>query len=342
MLDNPYQFALLFCQSGRTAVACSAADLDWEPAVECARFHFVRKGELPAVNGGIAARIQPLWDQSAGEPYCRGFRVCISRNGSRPVTADYTARYFRHLASRASQRLVDQGNLDADEEFQYVVIALHKAEMAADSSTFEMAEKPAELPLLDASLEPWVEGAQKVGVVDPDDMPVFIPRRVLDEAAALTKAEQGRETGGVLIGVLRRDASALEVLAEVTAQIPAEHTRGDAVKLTFTAETWAAVDAAIRLRRRSEMYLGYWHSHPVREWCKSRDCTIEKQKSCKLAKDFFSVDDQALLRAAFPRAYSLGVVVNDTAFADMTFSLFGWREGQIQPRGFYLIEENYA
>jgi len=29
-------------------------------------------------------------------------------------------------------------------------------------------------------------------------------------------------------------------------------------------------------------------------------------------------------------------------FADLSFSLFGWREGKIHPRGFYLLEESHA
>jgi len=80
----------------------------------------------------------------------------------------------------------------------------------------------------------------------------------------------------------------------------------------------------------------------VREWCKNKECTPEKQKTCRLAKDFFSADDQALLRAVFPRAYGLGLVVNDTAFTDLTFSLFGYREGLIQSRGFHVLEDNHA
>ena len=65
-------------------------------------------------------------------------------------------------------------------------------------------------------------------------MPVFVSRRVLDEAAERTHAEEGSETGGILIGKLWRDADAGEIFAEVTAQIPAEHTSGSNVKLTFT------------------------------------------------------------------------------------------------------------
>ena len=101
-------------------------------------------------------------------------------------------------------------------------------------------------------------------------------------------AASGRETGGILIGRLHHDAALPEIFAEVSAQIPAEHTLGTVARLTFTAETWSAASAAIRLRNQGEVYLGYWHSHPVREWCRAKECTLEKQKTCRLAKDFFS------------------------------------------------------
>jgi len=48
------------------------------------------------------------------------------------------------------------------------------------------------------------------------------------------------------------------------------------------------------------------------------------------------------MRAAFSRAHSVGLVVNDTAFSDPTFSLFGWRGGKIHPRGYYILEEQHA
>jgi hypothetical protein len=173
-------------------------------------------------------------------------------------------------------------------------------------------------------------------------MPVFIPRRILDEAATLTMQTEHHETGGILIGHLHRDTGLPEIFAEATAQIPAEHTHSSATKLTFTAESWSAATAAIYLRNRSEIFLGYWHSHPVKDWCASRECSLEKQKHCRLVKDFFSEDDCAVMRAAFPRAYSLGLVANNTATDGVTFSLFGWREGGIHPRGFHVLEETHA
>jgi hypothetical protein len=165
-------------------------------------------------------------------------------------------------------------------------------------------------------------------------MPLFIPQRVLAEAKALSKEAGAKETGGILIGHLGRDSQLPEIFAQVTAQIPARHTEASLTSLTFTSETWTAVRNALDLRRKGELMLGWWHSHPVREWCK--DCSAESQKACAMAVDFFSAHDHALHRTVFPRAYSVALVVNDLSENDATFSMFGWRRGLLESRGFHL------
>lgn len=344
MLKIDHKFAFVLFDDESALLGSAAVEVDWEPAVQWTSFYFGRRGELPLTNGCGAASILPLWDRELKAPYCRGFRVSIARDGQPPCTSDFPSGYFRRLASKAAALFIEQGKLEKDAVFRYVVVALDGEEPgeAAPVTGLQVEERVAPLRLQESSLKTWQGQSTAVGIVDSDDMPAFVPQYVLDQVAAQTLAQRGRETGGILIGHLHRDATVPEIFAEVTAQIPAEHTRGDAVKLTFTPETWSAVDTAIKLRNRSERYLGYWHSHPVQEWCTSRGCTLEKQANCKLAKDFFSVDDEALLRAVFPQAHSLALVANDTAFRELTYSWFGWREGAIHPRGYHLIGDHHA
>jgi hypothetical protein len=344
MFVNEYRFGLLLFRKDGSALGSTPVTVDWEPAVEWTRFYHARRGELPFCADGTSS-IQPLWDRSDGEPYMRGFRVVCEFEGRKPVATDFPSAYFDGVAARASEELVRRGKLAAGDTYLFQAVAFPAngaGAKAGEGLDLVVVEEQPAVPLTEGSLTEYRRRSSPVGVVDGDDTPVFIPQRVLDEAAACTRAAEGRETGGTLIGRLRRDPALPEIFAEVSAQIPAEHTQGSAAKLTFTAETWTSANAVIRLRNQSEVFLGYWHSHPVREWCSAKECTPEKQKSCKLAKDFFSDDDRAVLRAAFPRAYSLGLVANDTAFADLSFSLFGWREGKIHPRGFYLLEESHA
>jgi hypothetical protein len=343
MLVNDYKWAVLLFRNDGAALGSAAVTVDWDPAAEWTRFYHARRGTTAFGDGGTAS-ILPLWDRSQGEPYLRGFRVVLDPNGGGPVSSDFPSSYFAEVASQASDELLKLGKLEAGETYLYQAVAFRSEGRGQPSNGLQLAvveERPV-VGLAESALAPWLRRATASGVVDADDLPVFVPRRVLDEAAGLTRAADGKETGGTLIGHLYRDPSLPEIFAVVTGQIPAEHAEGGVAKLTFTADTWTAANRVIRLRNRDEAFLGYWHSHPVREWCKAKECTPEKQRDCRLAKDFFSQDDKAVMRAAFPRSYSLGLVVNDTAFADLTYSLFGWREGKIHPRGFYLMEESDA
>jgi hypothetical protein len=339
MLVDEHRYGLLLFRKDGSALGSAPVTVDWEPAAEWTRFYHTRRGGVPLGEEGTAT-IEPLWDRSEGEPYMRGFRVAYA-SGGRKVASDFPSSYFNDVAAQVSAELVKLGKLEAGDSYLFQAVAFAKNGSGKPSGRLELEvveEKPA-LEIVESRLDDFRRRSSPAGVVDADDMPVFIPQRVLDEAAALTRGAEVRETGGILIGRLHHDSALPEIFAEVSAQIPAEHTQGTVAKLTFTAGTWSAASAAIRLRNQGEVYLGYWHSHPVREWCRGKECTLEKQKTCSLAKGFFSEDDRAVMRAAFPRAHSLGLVVNDTSFADLSFSLFGWREGKIQPRGHYLLEE---
>jgi hypothetical protein len=343
MFVNEFRYGLLLFKKDGSALGAASVAPDWEPAVEWTRFYQARKGKAPFCGDGTAS-IQPLWDRTEGEPYIRVFRVAYESEGRQAGAAEFPTNYFSEVAAQASQEFVKRGKLETGDTYLFQAVAYPangaaKADTGLDLALVE--ERPA-VSLGEANLAEYRQRSSPSGIVDADDMPVFIPQRVLDEAAALTRRYEGFETGGILIGRMHRDPNLPEIFAEVSAQVPAEHTQGTVAKLTFTAETWSAAHAAIRLRNQQEVYLGYWHSHPVREWCKSRECSPEKQKTCRLAKDFFSEDDSAVMRAAFHRAWSVGLVANDTAFTDLSFSLFGWREGKIHPRGFYLLEDSHA
>jgi hypothetical protein len=338
MLTLPYRFAVpLFRQDG-TCAGTVPAERDWALAHEWTIFFHQRRGDLPLAGNGSAA-VLPLWDRTLGEPYCRGYRVMVARHGQGPVTADFPITHFAEIAKAAASLFIERGLLREGERYSYHLVAHPAAAEVPQPGELTVTNASPGVPVREASLGARRARGKPAGVQDADDMPVFVSGQVLREAAERTALERGRETGGILIGMLGRDGAGGEIFAEITAQIPAQHTTGTQVKLTFTPQTWAAADAARRLRGRGEISLGYWHSHPVLEWCKGKACSLEKQKTCPLARDFFSPDDEAVMRAAFPRAYSLAIVANDTAFTDLTFSMFGNREGLLQPRGFCVLEE---
>lgn len=341
MDTDTYRFTLeLFRQDG-TSVGQVALDgplaVDWAPAEEWVRFLAIRRdGRSPA---GVAREstppVEPVWHAKLGQPYVQAFRVSAGVGGR--VTSEHIdTAYLRGLAERAAAHFVAEKAIAQGDRVVFVAAAYPRQSPRArveglQLSAEDVSEAP---PLREGRLTEFTQGRPALGPSEDGDFPVFVSSRILDEAAALARRAGDCETGGVLVGRLWRDPAAREVFAEVTAQVPARHTAATAARLTFTHETWTDVRAAIALRRSDELMLGWWHSHPVRVWC--RECPPEKQAACSLARGFFSEHDRALHRTMFPAAYGVGLLVNDLQ-EGATFSLFGWRRGLLAPRGFSLL-----
>jgi proteasome lid subunit RPN8/RPN11 len=335
MPTNGYQYVIELFREDDTPLGQASVNVDWGPAEEWAKFQALRRGMLASGEAGRVSSIEPLWLPKAGEPYLEGFRVnVVTRAGE--LATDFATGYFKRLASQASSHFIENGRLQTGDRIRYLAAAFRqRSEQSNGGSKFQFIteEVAPSIAIKDSLFDESVTKSIPHGTSCANDVPVFVPQRVLDEAATLSRDAGAKETGGILIGHLNRDAAVPQVFVKVTAQIHARHTEADLTKLTFTAETWTEVQAAIDLRRKDEIMLGWWHSHPVREWCK--ECAPERQQVCKMAADFFSTHDQALHRTVFPSAYSIALVANVTS-GDLTFSAFGWREGVLEPRGFHV------
>lgn len=336
MPTNQYRYVIELFREDDTPVGQATVTVDWGPAEEWAKFQAMRSGLLASDEAGRVSSIEPVWMSKAGEPYIESFRVnVVTRSGK--VATDFGTGYFKSLVTQASTHFVENGRLQTGDRVRYLAAAFRQQERRHNGSRFQFTteEVAPSMTMKNSSLADSLRHAMPQGAICAGDIPVFVPQRVLDEAAAASTEAGARETGGILIGHLHRDATVPELFVEVSAQIHARHTEADLTKLTFTAETWTEVQAAIDLRRKREIMLGWWHSHPVREWCK--ECAPERQQVCKMAGDFFSAHDQALHRTVFPRAYSFALVANVTTFG-LNFSAFGWRDGLLEPRGFHVTE----
>ncbi len=351
MTGQRYSYALHVLREDGSAVAQVPVDVDWGPAREWVRLLALRRGSPPAEAFARECVIEPLWHAVRGAPYLAGFRARVEADGRSAGNAtaepaepwhDFTTAYFSRVSGAASARLVEEGALREGERFLSLPVAFPRDDAPEGAApALRLNARPAApvVPIRPGRLGDLLERSVARGSPGDDgDLPVFVPRAVLEEAASLARAAEAKETGGILVGDLHRDPDTAGVFAAVTAQIPARHAKADLTSLSFTPEVWTDVRAALALRHRGEIMLGWWHSHPVREWCKG--CSEESRRRCSLAADFFSDHDRALHRTVFPRAYSLGLVVNDVAADAPTFSLFGWRGGLIEPRGFHVLEQD--
>ncbi|HTZ19305.1 MAG TPA: hypothetical protein VMC06_00355 [Opitutaceae bacterium] len=335
MLTNEYRFALEIRAHDGRVLGQQFIEPNWEPACAWARFAWWRKTREPAAAAAMETIIAPVAHRTAGLPFASGFRVTLASNGEPLDRCDFPLTYFAAQARAVSSELVAAGRLQAGDTIRYQLLAFPREQTNGTPAAFNVAEMPAAVPLRPASFAALRATAAPCGELDAEDLPVFLPQTVLEEVSALTEQAGAVETGGILIGHLCRDESIPDIGATVTAQIPARQARGELSKLTFTADTWAAVQAAVTLRRSDEIMLGWWHSHPARFWCE-KECPPERRRACVLMRSFFSEDDVCLHEAVFPAAYHTALVVTNTDDG-LQHALFGWRRGAVGQRGFHIL-----
>ena len=249
--------------------------------------------------------IDPVWHDNPGPPYVRGVRVSVPCGECEVETIQVPTTYFRAAAVAASKQLVAAGRLQEGETFRYAVCAYPATESRsrgepAPGLVVERLEEP--VPLGAESLGKFLARGVPYGELHDEDAPVFIPESVLREVVALSHGVCG-ETGGILVGHLHRDESRPEVFLEITAQIPAAHAQPELSQLTFTPRTWSAADAAVRLRNKNELCVGWWHSHPARQWCD--ECPEEKRTTCRMTGEFFPRTTSRCTGAVFRGATAL-------------------------------------
>ena len=329
--EESYRFALTLFKPDETSLGQFPVEMDWEPAIEWTRFLALRRG---AGEARQEAEVEPIWHGVQGPPYVQGFRV---RLGSE-APASFPLAYFADGARAIAAGLVDSGELGKGDAYLYQPLAYRRASSEQKRSPFVTEDVTPAVDLEEVALDELRAGASRQGVIaeDEDEMPALLPQAVLEEVKSLAATAGSIETGGVLLGRLGRDKVSGELACVVSAQVHARHARSDSTSLHFTADTWTEVRQVMALRGEGELMVGWWHSHPVSAWC--RRCSEESQRRCTLARDFYSEHDRALHRTVSPKAYSLGLVVNAVGYGEFTLSLFGWKNGILDSRGFHATE----
>jgi len=341
--DGSYRYAIDYTRQDGTHLGAVSITPDFQTALDWTYFMGVRRGQLPAVVAESKGIVSPLWCNERGEPYCRGFRVeTTTADGSQTVHCDFPRTYFKSLAENGSWGWVGKGELDVGERYAYHVRAYAVASDVSAASAidvraeptagFEIEVVPEQIPLVTSRLDAFTERATVEGPQTEGDMPVFLASSVIDEACSLARDAGANETGGVLVGRIHEDPSKPEVFIEVVAQIPAQHAEATESSFSFTHATWDTADAAIRLRGRGELILGWWHSHP--RFC-NPECSEARWKDCLLASPFFSADDIHLHRVCFPQPFQVALLISDLPASGPTPALFGWRAGTISMRGYF-------
>lgn len=326
-----YRWAIEILRADGTRVGQRVIAPSLAPLIESARLEFLRRhGPSAAADYDRPAEIKPIWQEKLGEPYVGALRVQIAGEVAVPAAG---TTVFREAAAEVSAEFVKNGALEEGAKFVYLVTAYEAEVVAAlDSSTrFRVAPLPAGLRITAGQ---WPESTSRDE--NEVDIGIAIPRRILDEISELTKSKRGVETGGALLGHLRWDPIREDIFLDITEQIHAREAIGDATRLRFTSECWADIRARLALRGQDESIVGWWHSHPGRDWCK--ECPRERQEQCAMQRGFLSSHDETLQRTVFPRAFMPALVATNTAFDRIDFAMFGWRDGVLERRDYQIVE----
>lgn len=334
MPNDHFRYALELLRNDGAPAGQFPVEVDWEPLRQCVQFAALRRGE-PAVDDANACPARPEWDETLGKPYLSGFRLgdAGSRSGSDEQVIP--TGFLRSRATNLARQLIDEGKLESD-TYSFRVLAYPLSRPEPTRYLIDATSMDAVPTVSTGDLGGLLPRAVRCGEPTADEVPVFIPRRVLDECRQLTATAGGLETGGILIGGLSRDAADGGIFLRITAQIAARYNVAAESSLAFTPATWTQVQGAIDLRRRDEIMLGWWHSHPIKTWCAS--CPPEKRRKCPLLVDYFSAQDRLLHRTVFPAAYSVALVINELADDERTVSMFGWNQGMVVQRGFHVLD----
>jgi len=341
MVVTEYHYGIAMYRLDDSVVGQAPITPDWGPAEQCGRLEGIRRGLLQPDARDIETAAAPVWSPNAGEPFVHSVLVTVRGPDETEVQCEVPATYFASQAREASAAFVQEGKLQAGEQFRYLVLA-HPGgpDRQGGPSGGSGGRIEAVIPawtVVDSSREEFAADSEPFGVLDNADVPVYIAQEVLDQAAEITRLAGAMETGGILVGHLHRNAGGDgDLFLEVAAQIPAENGRGKLTSFTFTADAWAAARDTIRHRQAGEIMLGWWHAHNfMKETC--RDCRERTAGTCATTALFLSPEDCSLHRTCFPRAYSVALVLADGPCSGLGQALYGWRRGLIDRRGFSIV-----
>jgi Prokaryotic homologs of the JAB domain len=341
MWRSEFQYFAAVESTDGEAIGDVPLSVDWIPAIRWAEFEEISSERACEDEAGVMT-IEPLWSRES-RPYVRGFT--IGRDGRDNGCVHFPLSYFETAVVDAATELVESGALIRGQRFEYKLYALSSDAAprtpngpGETESSARVAPVDAQPPIVARTLAALGPGVR----LDRDSAPsaatgdahgpalrVFIPQTVLDEATTLAEQAGDVETGGILVGNLCRDPET-GLFSVVTAQIPAERTEATRESLRFTFETWARVDAALRLRNRTELPLGWWHSHPF--FC--RACPPSRRERCPFSVPTFSLADKALHREVFQTPWSVALLLSFLGGERPSYDLYGWNRGQIEAQEF--------
>lgn len=350
MAFSPYYFVVELLSSSEAGEqdAPSLNRLEnpgWSRAVEELKLEAFRKNPTISISSGDVT-IEPVWDEAAGKPYVE--RISVRTKDGAVESSLPVADYFHGAARDCMEQWVEEKEEGTIPSLSARILAYPDSGDAGNPESSFCLEMDPPVPFKsDQTLESLLSRSEAKTEPGDETFYTFVTSGVVEEITAAADAGGELETGGILLGHLRRfpdQPGAIGV--EITAQIPAppQLTEATTHSLRFTDEVWDAVQAAKDLRKDDVSVLGWVHSHPARYWEKCPDsCPPESRKNCPrewLQRPFFSRADESV-HQHFSKAFHVALLVH-CGEASTTVSNFGWQHGRICSRPWHLLDSSRA
>lgn len=151
------------------------------------------------------------------------------------------------------------------------------------------------------------------GVIQPDDLHIFLTEKILREVVDWSKTDLERELGGVFVGDLYSCRGRLWL--EIAGYIKAKHYQNTAASFRFTHDSFSAITREKEERFNDRTIVGWHHTHPG-------------------YGIFLSGTDMFSHRHFFNLPWMVAMVVDPRAG---TFGFFQWKKGQVVPCGLFFV-----
>lgn len=333
-LTNHYQFHLqIFDQDSR--IYHKSKIENFRNCLEDLKFSAIRFGMLE--NNGVEPYVllEPIWSKNS-KYFCDGFRLILTTDGQR-FAKIYNKQVYRYQFIRAVQKILQTKQFTGDITLQAKLTARYKNELdskvPSKRGKIKVSIVKKSLPLVQHSMKE-IAGIKRIAdKPQQNELPVFFNSAVVEEMLEMVLCNKKNEQAGILLGQLCQDPSKKNLFLICNKQVAliADKKNSSIAHFRFTPENFYTVQRSIP-KKDHQIPLGWYHSHP---WL------FESEPENGKTSIFFSVDDFAVMEAAFSAPYQIAIVIGKSSDQknDATVQMYGWLNGGLVQRGFYTYEK---
>jgi hypothetical protein len=313
---------------------------------------YLRKGRPEIGFNDLAYRLLPEFINGSNHR-CGRLVVESKQSDGHIAHSPNNVEALRKVAERGAKGLLGKGILVFGQPYFYEVIACESPQAKYTRTQDVLVEgepskiKYAPLNYRENRISPLIKRATAVGAVH-EGVPIFFKMRTYTKAEQFSRKgaryNHPVESGAVVLGWLGACPDTGEFFVVASEVIELVDTLQNKISLTYTDKTWANVQAVLRERQstpatRAERIVGQSHGHNFLPCFGKKECgQCEEQQRCAATSVFVSENDLLWSRCVFSRQpWAFCQIFGLDARGTRVQQMYGFRQGRLVKRGFYVI-----